>query len=447
MSTGRKTNAQPFRGLRYNLERIADPSTVVTPPYDVISPDQLPRYYEKSPYSFIRLEFGEEHAGDTEDDNRYTRAARTLDEWMRQGILVRETEPSLYVLEQRFVLDSSRLSRFDLICAFRLAEFETGRVRPHEETASKASEDRLRLIRACRANLSPVMGLVSTAGGELFRLLRDSATTEPVMTTEDERGVEHRLWVVSNQESIDGISTLLDDRPVYIADGHHRYQTALKYRNERRSAASGDDTDQPFDFVMMSIMDSNDPGVVVSPTHRVVRDIELDRLASLEASLQPYFETIEVLPRSPDLDRTAGDWLLALNEGRPGEVRLGLYRRGEAVLRLLRLRRDADLTSFMAEDELRIWQGSDVVLAQRVVIERALGLDTPDKLSEHVSYTREAVDAIAAVDSGDCELAILLSAIDVSTTVQTADAGKRLPQKSTYFYPKTPAGLVINPLW
>jgi uncharacterized protein (DUF1015 family) len=290
------------------------------------------------------------------------------------------------------------------------------------------------------------MGLVST-DGRLVHLLQRSAQGYPDMIARDALGVEHLLWVVSNASAVESITTPLADRTIYIADGHHRYETALQYKRERCAAIPGCTGEEPFNFVMMSIMDSDGPGIVMSPTHRLVKGVNPQALADLDAKIQPYFDTSEEIPRHDDPTHTANLWLRTLEERRAGGVVVGLYSLLSRNLRLLRLRQDADLGRLLDEDEMRLWRGSDVVLLQRAVLERALGLDTLEKLDAYISYTRDAEEAIERVDSGECEMAFLLNPVPVSSLIEAADAGKRLPQKSTYFFPKTPAGLVINPLW
>jgi len=446
VKSGRANTVRPFRGLRYNPQRIPDPSAIITPPYDVISPSERRAYHDKSPYSFIRLEFGEELPGDSEDANKYTRAAVTLSDWLRDGVLIREGKPALYILEQRFRYRDQRHIRQDLIAAVRLEDFESGRVRPHEQTTRKPAEDRLNLLRACGANLSPIMGLVST-GGRLVDLLQRSAQGNPDMIAKDALGVELLLWVVSDDSVIEGIAGLLADKPVYIADGHHRYEMALRYKTEQCAATPGCTGEEPFNFVMMSLTDSNDPGIVMSPTHRLVKGVDLQPLANLTAKIQPYFDTSEEIPGHDDPTHTADLWLRTLEVRRAGGVVLGLYAGKSEGLRLLKLQPDADLHDLMDEDELSLWRDSDVILLQRAILEKGLGMDSPDKLDAHISYTRDAEQAIECVDSGECQLAFLLNPAPVSSLIEAADAGKRLPQKSTYFFPKTPAGLVINPLW
>jgi uncharacterized protein (DUF1015 family) len=440
-------DVRPFCGLRYDLQRAGAPSTIITPPYDVISPEERARFYRANPHNVIRIEYGAEEPGDTPESNKYTRAAATLDQWLREDILVRDRRPAFYVVEHSFSYRDAGRSRWGLIARVRLEDFESGRVHPHERTNRAPAVDRLNLLRACRANISPVMGLFRTESGEMAARLRDLSRADPAFCAEDGQGVIYRLWVLDDEAEIAEVSGFFDDRDIYIADGHHRYETALRYRNERRAAASSLDDDEPFNFVMMSLMDSQDPGLVMQPTHRTVKGLEPARVAELESKISPYFEAgPPITPMTAEAD-TVEHWLRTLElRGREGTV-LGLYGGHGQDLRLLILRPDADLRGLLSAEELRLWKGLDVVLLQRIVIQEALGIWSLDDETAHLDYTRDALLAKQRVDSGERQLAFFLNPAPITSILESAEAGRRLPQKSTYFHPKTPAGLVMYPLW
>jgi len=441
-------DVRPFCGLRYSLQRVPDPSSVITPPYDVISREERNLYYRKSPYNIIRLEYGEEQPGDAADNNKYTRAAAALDAWTKEGVLVREERPAIYIVEHRFPYQDTNRSRLGLLARVRLEELNNkGSIRPHEKTTKEPAVDRLNLLRACRANLSPIMGLLRTRRGEMVKLLRGFSRSEPDFSATDSYGVNYRVWVVTDEAAINKISRLFADKVIYIADGHHRYETALRYRDEQRTACQSCSGDEPFNFVMMSLMDSQDPGLVMLPTHRLVKGLESPKLAQLESTLSPYFGVEGLLPSMPTLSETIQSWLRTLEtEGKHGTV-LGLYGLHEKKLCLLRLKQNADLQRAIPSEELSLWKKLDVALLQQIVLREALEIDTLEKEVRHLEYTRDALEAVSQVDSGACQLAFLINPTRVAIVLDAADAGKRLPQKSTYFYPKTPAGLVINPLW
>ena len=438
---------RPFCGLRYNPQRVTDLSSIITPPYDIISSTERLSYYRKSPYNIIRLEYGEEQPGDSADNNKYTRAAAILDDWKKAGILIREEQPALYIVEHNFPYQNAIKERLGLLARVRLEELNNqGNIRPHEKTTREPAVDRLNLLRACRANISPIMGLVRTRKGEMVKLLRGLTKGEPNFSATDSYGVNYRVWVVTDRAALEKLSQLFADEVIYIADGHHRYETALRYRDEQRTGCKYTG-DEPFNFVMMSLMDSHDPGLVMMPTHRLAKGLEPAKLAQLEQTLSPYFGADSLLPSLPTLSETIQSWLHTLEtEGKQGNV-LGLYGLHEKKLCLLRLKRNADLQKVISSEELSLWKKLDVALLQQIVLRDALGIDTLEKEAKHLEFTQDALEAVSKVDSGAYQMAFLINPTRVSTVLEAADYGTRLPQKSTYFYPKTPAGLVINPVW
>jgi len=441
-------DVRPFCGLRYNLQRVPDFSTVITPPYDVISLTERLSYYRKSPYNIIRLEYGEEQPGDSTDNNKYTRAAAILDAWLKDEILVREEDPALYIVEHNFPYQDTTKSRLGLLARVRLEELDNkGHIRPHEKTTKEPAIDRLNLLRACRANLSPIMGLLRTDQGEMVSLLRRLIQGELALTATDNQGVNYRLWVITDRAAIDRIAKLFSDKVIYIADGHHRYETALRYKKEQCAVLRSCTGEEPFNFVMMSLMDSQDPGLVMLPTHRLVKGLESQKIAQLEEKLSTYFSVDGLLPPLPTSSDSIHSWLRTLEtKGKRGIV-LGLYGTHDNNFCMLRLKRDANLQSLMPPEDLSLWKRLDVVLLQRIVLREALGIDTLEKEVKHLEYTRDGLEAVSQVNSGASQLSFFLNPIRILSVLDTADAGKRLPQKSTYFYPKTPAGLVINPVW
>jgi uncharacterized protein (DUF1015 family) len=344
-------DVRPFCGLRYNPQLVPDLSAVITPPYDVISPEERNLYYRKSPYNIIRLEFGEAQPEDTDANNKYTRAAATLNDWLKEDALIREDYPAFYIVEHRFAYHNTVKSRLGLLARVRLEELNNqGHIRPHEKTTREPAVDRLNLLRACRANISPIMGLLRSKKGEMVKLLRGLIKREPDRTATDSYGVSYNLWVITDETATSKITQFFADQVIYIADGHHRYETALRYRDEQRAANPSYSADEPFNFVMMSLMDSHDPGLVMLPTHRLVRGLEPQRIAQLEGALTPYFTAASLLPPLPTRSETIQSWLRTMEtEGKRGTV-IGLYGTHEKKLCLLRLKRDAELQKLIAPD-------------------------------------------------------------------------------------------------
>ncbi len=433
---------QPFRGIRYNLQRVGDLSKVICPPFDVISDGRF--YYRRSPYNIIRLESSEERPEDTATDNRYVRAARTMQSWLEEGTLVRDEQPALYVIEHRFLYQGSLKSRWGLIARLRLEELGTGHIRAHEKTMKRPAKDRLNLLRCCRANFSPILGLFHDAEGEIAPLLSNLPSEQADVVARDNDGVTYLVWSVTDQRVITKIGELLADKVIYIADGHHRYEMGLMYRKEQCSTARHSTGEEPFNFVMASLMRAEDPNLVMVPTHRLVRGVRRDKLAELEHSLAVHFD-MELLSPISDLSSTLEVWMEAL--GRQGQGTFGLYGLDGTRLRLLTARRGQALRESMEADEPPSWKELDVSLLHWVILRGMLGIDTLEKEERCLEYTRDGFQALTEVDCGNYQLAFFLNPARIPHVLEVSDAGSRVPQKSTYFHPKTPAGLIVNPLW
>jgi uncharacterized protein (DUF1015 family) len=435
-------DVRPLPGIRYADE--AHLAALVTPPYDVISPEAQARYYERDPHNIIRLELGRDEPGDDELDNRYTRAAAAFAEWRRDGVL-RQDEPSFYLYEQRFTSGAQSYTRTSLLARVRLEPWDAGVILPHERTLSKPKDDRLKLTRACAATLSPIMSLYDDRAGELASLLGTLRTQPPRAAFSDDAGEEHLLWVARNDALAAQIGAFFADRLLYIADGHHRYETALTYRDEVRALRPDLAEDDAVNFTLMGLSGLDDPGLVVLPTHRILRDLDAARLAVLDEALAANFA-------SEPLDGDSAAWMRALAAaGESGTAFVPVRPDGARLIRLT----DAGGMAMLDVhgDDVgasAAWRTLDIAVLHALVLEAALGV-TPDavRAGNHVTYTRDAEAATAAVRAGSdsAQLAVLLNATPPAAIRDVAGAGDRMPQKSTYFYPKLTTGLVINPLW
>jgi len=434
-------DVQPFRGLRYNLEQIGDLSAVITPPYDVISTKEQLQYHDKSPYNVIRLEFGEERPEDTAQDNKYTRAALNMEGWLREGILVREERPAFYLIEHRFPYQDAVKSRFSLIARIRLEDLSgSGQIRPHEMTIGQPSADRIRLLKSCHANLSPIMGLFRHQGKGILSQFPDTINKPPLGAT-DNYGVNLSMWVITDEKAVARICEFFANQVLYIADGHNRYEAALAYRREQLLAHPSCTGNEAFNFVMMALTDSEDPNLIMLPTHRLVRGLESKSLEKLVGELDIYFDQ-ELLAPLANKDDTFKSWLEILEARGQSEKTFGLYGLDGQRLRLLRLRRET-----MPSKQPSALKDSDVYILHRLILRQMLVIDSPGMEENDLEYTRDGLEAVNRVDSGEYQLAFLLNPAPISSVLATADEDTRMPQKSTYFYPKTAAGLVINPLW
>jgi uncharacterized protein (DUF1015 family) len=429
-------DVRPFRGLRYNPAVVSDIAQVVTPPYDVISPTMQAEYYERNPFNIIQLELGRETPQDDHLDNRYTRAAAIFANWRLNGVLQEDPVPAFYVYQQQFTAQERDYTRTSILARVRLEPWEADIVLPHEHTLSKAKDDRLKLLRACVANLSSIMSLYDDPDGAIFAILKQVTEEPPVSELTDDDGEHHRLWQITSADLIDTIHTALADRQLFIADGHHRYETALNYREEVRALHRGLSPDEAANFVLMALIATDDPGLVVLPTHRLVSSLSDQQLAALPVVLASNWEMTELAETSDlrELLSQAGEVPTIIVATREHRWLLRVSAAGRHTMAQI--------------DEPEAWQELDVALVQELVIDRAFGIDREHlATSEKISYTRDIADALAALDDGRAQVAILLNATRPTQIRDVALAHGRMPQKSTYFYPKLITGIVINPVW
>jgi len=426
---------KPFRGLRFDPDAVGDLANIIAPPYDVIDSATRDSLYARSPYNVVRLESSREA-------DAYGAAAAVLADWRASGILARDPTPALYLYGLRFAMrERGELERFGVIGALRLERFDSGRVLPHERTLEKAKSDRLALLRACRASLSPIFGLVSAPG---LRLGEIPSTKAPEIDVIDDSGSRHRLWRITDPAMVSSIEQKLADKPIFIADGHHRYETALRYRDEVRAAlgsAAPPVGSAPYDYMLAYLTTMEDAGLVILPTHRLLRS-PAPPPPELRAALAERF-TIEDLPWT---EEGMARLLAALAAARtpPAEatqVRIGAAVAGAGVLWLLtappaRLPLPPEVPAAL--------RGLDVVALHQVVLAGTLGLPIGDRGgTPGMTYTQDARAALGLVAAGEATAAFFLPPTDVETMRNVSLAGLTMPEKSTYFHPKLATGLVI----
>jgi uncharacterized protein (DUF1015 family) len=433
---------RPFRALRFNPSVVGDLSAVVAPPYDVIDADQQQTLLARHPANVVRLDLPGEERGD-EPDDRYRRAARTLAAWRSDGTIHKDPHPSIYVYEQAYRVPGTDVERTQRGFFARLALEPFGpdsSVLPHERTMSAPKEDRYKLLRATGVNTSPVVGLYKDEerGGE--PILDVAASKTPDVEILDDDRVRHRLWAFpadgDASETVAPLLSAVRGRTITIADGHHRYETALQYRAERRMSRSCEE-DPPFDYILTLFLDAGTQPLTVLPTHRLLRSLGEDGLGKLWAGIDDLFEVRRGV--SADELRSQFDGV-ALAEG--GNGRFGLWTRSGGALLEARRDRLAPLVGG-GREALR---DLDVTLLA-AALERLVGITAEAVTAGAVRYTKSARDAIAAVDGNldGVDAAVLLEPTPVSSILAVARDGDVMPQKSTYFYPKALTGLVINP--
>lgn len=436
------TEIRPFRGLRYQAGQVGDLAKVIAPPYDAISPDEQRALHAQSPYNVVRLEYGEAHADDREESNRYTRAAAALAQWLAAGVLVQDDRPAFYVYDQEFEHNGTRYRRRALLTRLRLEEWAKGAVRPHEHTMAQPKEDRLRLLRACRANLSPVFALYRDPQGVISSAVQDAMSgRSPAAVAEDARG-RHTIWPLSEERVQQWLEEQFAPATLYIADGHHRYETALAYRNERRAAAASWTGEEAENFVLTGLTAAEDPGLLILPIHRLVQLPQLDD--SILERLRQYLAVEEVRPAE---GQAAAQRLLELVVERgKSAAAFGLCWPGERLF-LLTVEDPQGLVARLCPECPGQWRTLDVAVLEFALLGTILGIDpSPIEAGGAVTIVPNAHEACQRVQAGHRSMAFLLNPVPVEKVLAVADAGQRMPPKSTFFHPKLATGLVINRL-
>jgi uncharacterized protein (DUF1015 family) len=435
----------PLQGLRYTAAAGPSLADLVTPPYDIIDSQAQKVYYQRSPYNIIRLEYGKTYPNDTPEHNRYTMAAAAFNEWQEKGILAPEKQPAIYLYKQEFKINNQRYIRTGFICKVKLEPYAKGEILPHEETLPLPKNDRMALIKACNANFSPIFGLYADPAFAVENYLHQAIQLKNVKPPEleftDETGQTHRLWVVTAQNVIQQVCRAMTDKLIYIADGHHRYETALEY-----CLAQGNGQ-----YIMMTLVNLYDPGLVIMPTHRLIKNLERLDISNLLEILAEYF-IIEEFPLTlnygnlPQFSETLtehSDSAKGLVNNTPLRKRhaFGLYC-GNHKLYLLILKDKKNISLLMPGDKSITWQNLDVTILHYLVLEKLLKVKNLNT-GNYTGYTSNAREALIAVDKKQYQLAFLLNPTLISEVITIAKNREKMPQKSTFFYPKLITGLVI----
>lgn len=417
---------KPFRALRY-AEAAGDISELTCPPYDIITEEQRRAFLSENPHNVIRLEL-------PRGDRPYEEAGETLREWEKNGILKRDTDPGFYIYEEEFTASGAKKKVRGLVCLVRLEEYSKGIVLPHEETLSKAKEDRFNLMKKTFCNFSQIYSLYLDEDHRTLNRLDALSSGKPRYEFSDGE-VVHRMWLVNDTEVIGAIREDFADRKLFIADGHHRYETALNFRDWCRSEEISKEGGDP-DYVMMMLVDMESSGLVVFPTHRLVFGL---KDFSADALLRGCEEFFDVIPREgldemePNLDALF----------RQGKKAFACYCGGEKWS-LLILRDESAAQRFLPEKS-PAYRDLDVTVLHSLILERVLGIDAENMAQQvNLTYTRSVKDAVASVQDGTSQCAFLLNPTRVRQIRDVAMAGEKMPQKSTYFYPKLITGLVMN---
>ena len=448
---------EAFRALRYDQARVTLPQ-VTTQPYDKITPEMQEGYYAASPHNLVRIILGKREAGDHPGENIYTRAAAFFGDWRRQGIFLQDSSPSLYLSVQRFSIPGSTgsLERRGFIGLGRIEDYSAGVVYRHEQTLAKPKADRLELLRATRAHFGQLFMLYSDPAAEIDGVLAPSG--KPDMETRDEHGVLHQVWKIADPGVTELVRGKMRDKKLIIADGHHRYETALTYRNERRAMAgstsaggvprertgensllrSGSPSLAPYDLVMMTFINMDAPGLVILPTHRLVHSLTSFSSDTLPERARDYFRVEEV---DPSLDALRAKEILR-DAGGFGTALLGV-----TADRAFLLDKPKPEDSNIFAGLSRRQQSLDVVQLHRCLLQKVLGIsEEAIHNQQNIRYVRDAGEAMAQVRSGTANVAFLMNPVRMEQVRDIAFAGEVLPQKSTDFYPKLLSGFTIYAL-
>lgn len=421
-----------FRGFRYDLGRVGSLSDVVAPPYDVIGPELQQRLYDASPNNAIRLELTKDEPGDTETENKYTRAAFALREWIGEGVLRQDTARSLYIYEQEFEAEGKTYTRRGFFARVRLEPFGTGRIYPHEQTLSGPKEDRLKLYRATGFNLSPIFGLYPDAGGEVAKALDPFTLKGAPLVAKDHLGVTNRLWTITDSHTISTIIGLMGPKPVFIADGHHRYETGLKYLEERKAAGEVPDDEAPANYCLMMLVGMTDPGLIIMPTHRLVGGLGAITSEDAKKALAAHFEVVGEF----GTDATAC-WEHLQMDGSQSVLGFGTVADGKWFAAKMK----PGSESLYAADKSAEWRGLGVSILHELAVKDLAGEKTPT--FKFVHLLKEVTDAVAAKA---CDVAVLVPPATMGHVETIAGNHEKMPPKSTYFYPKLLTGMVFNSL-
>jgi uncharacterized protein (DUF1015 family) len=436
---------EPFQGIRYNPQKISSMAAVVTPPYDVITEAQQTAYYERSPFNVIRIELGRSRPDDDRNANPHRRAHSHLQAWQAQEVLIRDSEPSFYLVSTRYNVAQKTFTRWGLIAQVGLEPFSArGHILPHEKTFPQIKTERLGLMRACGMNTSPIFALFDDQGGLMARLQNQAGDLAATLDFIDEDGTRHRMWRLIDPDRNAEIQATFADQRLYIADGHHRYETCLAYREECARGDTHFSDRHPANGTLMYISSMQDPGLQVQPTHRALPTVDAKLKGSFIERARAHFDC-RAIPLGHDEDAATEQLCRAL-EDLPAEEALGVVIHGDERLHLLRLKPDAAAGIYASSVPPPLRQLNVTLLSEFVLPELlAMGNATLED-AQSIHFRHSARATIGAVRRGDYDMAFILRATPVQQVRKIAEAGLNMPRKTTYFAPKVTTGLVMRAL-
>ena len=407
----------PFKGVLFNVPKVSKSSgdELLAPPYDIITPEDRQRLYDKSPYNIVRIDFGVKNPEDNEQENRYSRARAYLDSWLKEEALISSSSPGFYSYAVTYTIQGGKLTLQGFLGLVKLEALGKGNIHPHEYTHSKPKKDRLDLMRYCEANISPIFSIYNSSERKASGILKEKSREKPYIEATDTSGAVHRLWQIDDADAVAAITAELADKAVFIADGHHRYETALEYQKEMQKKEGASDSPRPYDYVLMFLANMADEGLTILPTHRLVKDLPADALDQLSNDFD-----IQEMKISDDILAAIAGKRDVYGFYTGGDIWYRLSYRGEGIHGVPPALKDLDVTIL-----------HDLIFKQLLDI-------------ENVSYEMDLQKCLRAVKAGDFSAAFFLNPTGVYDVERVALASLRMPPKSTYFYPKLMTGMVLN---
>lgn len=414
----------PFKGVLYNPERV-NAALVMTPPYDIITPEHKEELYKKDPRNIIRIDFGKDDDDDNEHENRYTRAATFLSDWLKEGILISDPETSFYCYEIGYVINGQTKKTRGFLGAVKIEELGTGRIHPHEMTYSKPKSDRLNILKYCQANTSPIFSLYSSKHKMTSSILENIVREKPFIEAKNGDGFSHRLWKISGKAEIETIEKEMSDKDIFIADGHHRYETSLKFRKEMEEKGLVKTESEPFNYTLMFLANMEDDGLTLLPTHRIV---EVDSNINIKETLKKYFNVQKISAPGISEEETRQRMFEAMQKKAHSFGMFLSNSNNYYALSVNGLKVDLEMPECL--------RSLDVTVLHNLIFEKMLKI-------EHYEYEMDANIAVERAKKGSFEAVFFLNSTKIHDVKEVALAGERMPPKSTYFYPKLLTGMVI----
>jgi uncharacterized protein (DUF1015 family) len=425
----------PFKGITYNKDKIQDLDDVMSPPYDIISEKMQSKLYAKHPYNFVRLILGKQFESDTDKENQYSRAKKQYEEWLSKSILKRFNNPGIFPYKIEYKIENETKVMNGFFVLLKL-DPDYKKVKAHERTLSKPKADRLNLMRACHSNLEPIQLLYIDQNDDIRKLI-DNKLNDPYIDVEGYDGFKHKLWRLEDKELISQIKNKLDNEILFIADGHHRYQTAINYATEMKEKTGNKDPDASFNYRLVILANMFDEGLSIFPTHRLIKmeNIEIEKLIE---DLEQYFiieeKPVDNFEKNDELSKKIiSDLKTDKNH------KFVLYTKGKYYILTLK---DESIMDEIAADRSKTWRTLDVSILHKIILEKFMEINQ-ENLEDHVKYTRENSEAIEFVNSSKFDLSFLMNPTKIEELKSIADTGEHMPQKSTYFLPKMLSGLVM----